>query len=119
MFRRATICATVLLVAACGAEGQVYDRSASDIADRLLALDLKADRGAGTYHLTADTVAATRLEDGVAWTIDQARGSSYTVRRSVERRVGKGSVGTCRYRWSPDHSKKKKTNKQRKKEQTK
>lgn len=80
MFRRATICATVLLVAACAAEGQVYDRSASDIADRLLALDLKADRGAGTYHLTADTVAATRFDDGVTWTIDPPRVSSYTVR---------------------------------------
>src|SRR3546814_2699104 len=79
MFRRATICATVLLVAACGAEGQVYDRSASDIADRLLALDLKADRGAGTYPLTADTVAATRFDDVVAWTIDPPRGPSYTV----------------------------------------
>src|SRR3546814_12155292 len=28
--------------------------------------------------------------------------------RSEERRVGKESVSTCRYRWSPDHYKKKK-----------
>src|SRR3546814_20163414 len=27
--------------------------------------------------------------------------------RSEERRVGKECVSTCRYRWSPDHSKKK------------
>src|SRR3546814_20503752 len=29
--------------------------------------------------------------------------------RSEERRVGKECVSTCRSRWSPDHSKKKKT----------
>src|SRR3546814_11780223 len=28
--------------------------------------------------------------------------------RSEERRVGKEGVSTCRYRWSPDHKKKKK-----------
>src|SRR3546814_20579799 len=31
--------------------------------------------------------------------------------RSAERRVGKECVSTCRSRWSPDHSKKKKSNK--------
>src|SRR3546814_1278861 len=30
--------------------------------------------------------------------------------RSEERRVGKECVSTCRARWSPDHSKKKKNN---------
>src|SRR3546814_14011655 len=34
--------------------------------------------------------------------------------RSAERRVGKGCVSTCRYRWSPYHSKKK--NKKREEE---
>src|SRR3546814_20230330 len=29
------------------------------------------------------------------------------IARSEERRVGKECVSTCRYRWSPDHSKKK------------
>src|SRR3546814_18922580 len=33
------------------------------------------------------------------------------VRRSEERRVGKECVSTCRSRWSPDHSKKKKNKK--------
>src|SRR3546814_19805744 len=32
-----------------------------------------------------------------------------TACRSEERRVGKECVSTCRSRWSPDHSKKKKT----------
>src|SRR3546814_13205049 len=36
------------------------------------------------------------------------------VQRSEERRVGTECVSTCRYRWSPDHSKKKqKTNENR------
>src|SRR3546814_21082666 len=34
--------------------------------------------------------------------------------RSEERRVGKESVSTCRYRWSPYHSKKKLRKKQKK-----
>src|SRR3546814_17252791 len=33
--------------------------------------------------------------------------------RSEERRVGKECVSTCRYRWSPDPTKKKKTNKKK------
>src|SRR3546814_17975799 len=35
-----------------------------------------------------------------------------STRRSAERRVGKECVRTCRSRWSPDHKKKKKTEKQ-------
>src|SRR3546814_14389511 len=34
---------------------------------------------------------------------------SYLRRRSEERRVGKECGSTCRYRWSPDHKKQKKT----------
>src|SRR3546814_12726851 len=33
---------------------------------------------------------------------------SLTISRSEERRVGKGCVSTCRYRWSPYHEKKNK-----------
>src|SRR3546814_20794730 len=32
--------------------------------------------------------------------------------RSEERRVGKECISTCRYRWSPEHSKKKKKTKE-------
>src|SRR3546814_18807643 len=35
------------------------------------------------------------------------------VERSEERRVGKECVSTCRYRWSPDHSKKKNNKKKK------
>src|SRR3546814_13380391 len=35
--------------------------------------------------------------------------------RSEERRVGKECVSTCRSRWSPEHYKKNKTNKKKKK----
>src|SRR3546814_12967464 len=34
----------------------------------------------------------------------------HNIMRSEERRVGKECVSTCRYRWSPYHEKKKKTN---------
>src|SRR3546814_14206580 len=37
-------------------------------------------------------------------------GYCFGIRRSEERRVGKGCVSTCRSRWSPSHSKKKKHN---------
>src|SRR3546814_12552655 len=39
-----------------------------------------------------------------------ARQAWYSAARSEERRVGKECVSTCRSRWSPDHSKKKKKN---------
>src|SRR6056297_4305630 len=40
---------------------------------------------------------------------DRARGHSMRSAGSEERRVGKECVSTCRSRWSPYHSKKKKT----------
>src|SRR3546814_13456169 len=49
-------------------------------------------------------------EQGVADPVraDAARKSDRD--RSEERRVGKECVSTCRYRWAPDHNKKKKQN---------
>src|SRR3546814_11125180 len=41
---------------------------------------------------------------------------SYHAPRSEERRVGKECVSTCRSRWAPDHSKKKKQTHQRNKQ---
>src|SRR3546814_12527689 len=56
-------------------------------------LEARANLGAAD----GDTFAMLRAEE-------QAR-NTYT--RSEERRVGKECVSTCRYRWSPYHSKKK------------
>src|SRR3546814_14708991 len=43
------------------------------------------------------------------WTASRDRTPDIRVRRSEERRVGKECVSTCRFRWSPDHLNKKKT----------
>src|SRR3546814_20175839 len=45
---------------------------------------------------------------------EQHRRGDVDARRSAERRVGKECVSTCRSRWSPDHSKKKKNRKKKK-----
>src|SRR3546814_13252242 len=54
----------------------------------------------------------SRLEGAIAGGTDFAfettlGGNTITALRSEERRVGKECVSTCRYRWSPYHSKKK------------
>src|SRR3546814_14179519 len=64
----------------------------------------KADRGVKT------TVGALALEPGLG---DEPFGFGET-NRSEGRRVGKECVSTCRFRWSTDHSKKKKTKKEKK-----
>src|SRR3546814_14335496 len=48
------------------------------------------------------------VERGVGEAIEQGVrvGGEVLPRRSEERRVGKECVSTCRYRWSPYHSKK-------------
>src|SRR3546814_20484447 len=47
------------------------------------------------------------LVDGWLDTGDMGYMSGGYLYRSEERRVGKECVSTCRYRWSPDHQKKK------------
>src|SRR3546814_11326274 len=60
--------------------------------DRRTPIDRPFDVAPGAHHL--------------ALRVDHRAGG-----RSEERRVGKECVSTCRFRWSPDHSKKKKINK--------
>src|SRR3546814_14533644 len=62
------------------------------------------ERGAIDYLLKP--IAADRLAATVQRV--QARAAAGQVDRSEERRVGKECVSTCRARWSPYHSKKKK-----------
>src|SRR3546814_8864048 len=54
-----------------------------------------------------DTVLNLGLTDetveGLARTTGDARSAHASYRRSEERRVGKGCVGPCRSRWSPEH----------------
>src|SRR3546814_16764667 len=62
--------------------------------DRFI-LDLPAGQSA------LDVIArSVPIQDAIA---DVLQGRSENDRRSEERRVGKGCVSTCRYRWSPYH----------------
>src|SRR3546814_12517574 len=58
---------------------------------------------------SSDLPSRSRPKDipGPPGTARRGRGAACTAQaRSVERRVGKVCVSTCRYRWSPYHSKK-------------
>src|SRR3546814_19602822 len=44
--------------------------------------------------------------DGEPWPLGECGAGEFAGVRSAERRVGKECVNTCRYRWSPSHTKK-------------
>src|SRR3546814_15748971 len=70
---------------------------------------LALNRGGLTIFLhpeTGDPLPDHR--DHAIWLGDKAGLDLAALERSEERRVGEGCVSTCRPRWSPDHSKKKK-----------
>src|SRR3546814_16090185 len=65
------------------------------------------------YPEGPDRDAAIRQWDRIGGLIDDAgRARAETLMRSEERRVGKECVSTCRSRWSPYHSKKKRRQKE-------
>src|SRR3546814_18984721 len=65
-----------------------------------------ARRGAARHELPVDR---RRRAEGDRSGGDEARPPLEVVMRSEERRVGKECVSTCRFRWSPYHSKNKYT----------
>src|SRR3546814_20984450 len=77
---------------------QILDRSIGSLAERHTP-DLKAD----ALQRRLQDVHRTLVGGGDAGAADKRLG-----KRSEERRVGKECVSTCRSRWSPYHSKKKK-----------
>src|SRR3546814_16067018 len=65
-----------------------------------------------TLHAEFPTVlinlSITTMQDGERLVLDKTCALAITIERSEERSVGKECVGTCRSRWLPIHSKKKK-----------
>src|SRR3546814_19525706 len=84
------------------------DVCSSDLDDR--AAGRERARGVAAGHGEGEREVAGRVDgddserDLVAAQVGPGRGAGA---RSEERRVGKECVGTGRFRWSPDHSKKK------------
>src|SRR3546814_16544259 len=66
---------------------------------RVVALETLGKTGVEIVVVAHRTTAITKPSHFLTPTVCSAR--------SEERRVGKGSVSTCRYRWSPYHSTKK------------
>src|SRR3546814_18929312 len=82
-----------------------YEMRISDWSSDVCSSDLHSGLGLAIARAIVEghggTIAARDRDDG-------ERGASLLI-RSEERRVGKECVRTCRYRWSQDHFKKKKT----------
>src|SRR3546814_14946785 len=62
----------------------------------------------GTVAYTGTSLSAEKI-DGLSLSVDTSAGAPQAGDRSEERRVGKECVSTCRSRWSPYHSKKKRS----------
>src|SRR3546814_15659425 len=76
-----------------------------------LITDVHRDK-VSSYVDIAESDGASVVVDGRGFTVDGNEdgfffGPTLLDHRSEERRVGKECVSTCRFRWSPSHSKKK------------
>src|SRR3546814_16972884 len=112
------IARTVITVGEDRPAGQDVHRAMAELVGALLQAKHPYDRGVGDGAQRQDNLQVGHrrhfeLQEGTAGT--DLRTRRLVLRRSEERRVGKECVSTCRSRWSPDHSKKKK----KRREQTK
>src|SRR3546814_13003554 len=97
-----------------------YDMRISDWSSDVCSSDLSAPAHAVAARSQHHRVSGEQMVDGGGQALSvqdhdgegDGRSSAHDpeAHRSEERRVGKECVSTCRYRWSPYHSKKKNTN---------
>src|SRR3546814_15728113 len=87
----------------------------SDCSSDVCSSDLRSDsrRGASrSSRVSTRVVIRSRILSVASFSAGQRRAIEASISanqastRSEERRVGKECVSTCRFRWSPDHSKK-------------
>src|SRR3546814_12534569 len=84
--------------------------SAVHIRERLsdLGFDARVAGSEPPYRVRVGRYPTRAVAASVAARMKIQHVDGYVTRRSEERRVGKECVSTCRSRWSPDHSQKKK-----------